>query len=62
MRELLKIEALLNDIYNISDPNNVNLNDEEKNRAVFIKSIEALENFEPLRKLIKKLVKDYTRD
>lgn len=60
MRELLKIEALLNEIYKTSDPDNKSLKEEEKNKLIFIKSIEALENFESLRKQIKKLAKDYT--
>ncbi len=60
MRELLRAEELLNEIYKTADPNNVNMKEDEKNKVIFIKSIEALENFESLRRQIKKLTRDYT--
>jgi hypothetical protein len=54
MRNLLQIEKCLNDIYNISDPKNESLTEEEKLKRIWVVSIEALEVFEGLRKDIKK--------
>lgn len=60
MKNLLHIEKVLNDIYNILDPENKNISEEQKIKKCWVLSIEGLDYIDGLRKDIKKFSKDFT--